>query len=190
MRVHTALINYVEYLRVFTRFPQTTRVFFGGTVLVSCSQLSLLSCPLGGHDNGYASTVNQLQNEGHLDKLILLRGYKDLAHEINSLNLPQLEIEGVFITKKLHTNYATKKVAAAAAAAAAGVPNSDEDTQSINQPEGETKSRKQTPAPIPVSHPNTPARPAGGKTLNPGKPQAAKAEAILDLTMVCPHHHT
>ncbi|KAI0669923.1 hypothetical protein C8Q78DRAFT_976572 [Trametes maxima] len=90
-----------ECLRVFTRFPQTSKVFFGGA-----------------HDNGYTSTLNLLQNEGLLDKVTLLKGYKDLAHEINNLNLPQLEIEGVFITKKLYTN-GTKKAAAAAAAASA-----------------------------------------------------------------------
>ncbi|KAI0801289.1 hypothetical protein C8Q74DRAFT_1454658 [Fomes fomentarius] len=93
-----------EYLRVFTRFPQTTKVFFGGA-----------------HDNGYTSTLNLLQNEGLLDKVVLLKGYKDLAHEINNLNLPQLEIEGVFIQKKLQTNGKQKVVAAAAAAASAAV---------------------------------------------------------------------
>ncbi|OBZ80082.1 hypothetical protein A0H81_01170 [Grifola frondosa] len=76
-----------ECLRVFTRFPQTSRVFFGGA-----------------HDNGYTSTLNYLQNEGLLDKVILLRGYRDLAHEIKNLNLPFLEIEGIFMQRKLQTN--------------------------------------------------------------------------------------
>ena len=74
----------LECLRVFTRFPQTSRVFFGG-----------------GHDNGYTSTLNQLQNEGLHSKITILRGYKDLAYELKSLNLPQIEIEGIFMTKKL-----------------------------------------------------------------------------------------
>ena len=73
-----------ECLRVFTRFPQTSRVFFGGA-----------------HDNGYTSTLNHLQNEGLQDKLTILCGYKDLAHELKSLDLPYLEIQGVFITQKL-----------------------------------------------------------------------------------------
>lgn len=73
-----------ECLRVFTRFPQTTRVFFGGA-----------------HDNGYSSTLNYLQNEGLQDKLTILLGYKDLAYELKNLNLPLLEIEGVFMTKKM-----------------------------------------------------------------------------------------
>ncbi|KAI0092084.1 hypothetical protein BDY19DRAFT_875855, partial [Irpex rosettiformis] len=73
-----------ECLRVFTRFPQTSKVFFRG-----------------GHDNGYTSTLNQLQNEGLHTKITILRGYKDLAYELKSLNLPHVEIEGVFMTKKL-----------------------------------------------------------------------------------------
>ncbi|EPQ60792.1 hypothetical protein GLOTRDRAFT_124541 [Gloeophyllum trabeum ATCC 11539] len=75
-----------ECLRLFTRFPQTSRVFFGG-----------------GHDNGYTSTLNYLQNEGLVEKIVLLRGYRDLASELKSLNLPNLEIEGVFMLRKLPT---------------------------------------------------------------------------------------
>ncbi|KAI0662803.1 hypothetical protein C8Q70DRAFT_908776 [Cubamyces menziesii] len=105
-----------ECLRVFTRFPQTSKVFFGGA-----------------HDNGYTSTLNLLQNEGLLDKVVLLKGYKDLAHEINSLNLPQLEVEGIFITKKLYTN-GTKKAAAAAAAAAAATKPSVNSPKPAKQP--------------------------------------------------------
>ncbi|KAI0932235.1 hypothetical protein AcW2_000918 [Taiwanofungus camphoratus] len=76
-----------ECLRVFTRFPQILKVFFGGA-----------------HDNGYSSTLNLLQNEGLLDKIVLLQGYKDLAYELRSFGLPPVEIPGVFMTKKLHTS--------------------------------------------------------------------------------------
>ncbi|KDQ63727.1 hypothetical protein JAAARDRAFT_75984 [Jaapia argillacea MUCL 33604] len=75
-----------EFLRTFTRFPQTARVFFGGA-----------------HDNGYTTTLNHLENEGLLQKIILLRGYKELASELKTLNLPDIEIEGVFMTKKIFT---------------------------------------------------------------------------------------
>ncbi|KAF8591870.1 hypothetical protein K439DRAFT_1325765, partial [Ramaria rubella] len=80
-----------ECLRVFTRFPQTFKVFFGG-----------------GHDNGYASTLNSLHNEGLLDKIILLRGYKELAFELKDLQLPLVEFQGVFMTQKLPVNYLKK----------------------------------------------------------------------------------
>jgi hypothetical protein len=94
-----------EYLRVFTRFPQTSRVFFGGqqsyffeTVILNISVLQ------GGHDNGYKSTLAYLENEGLLGKVVLLRGYKDLAMELRTLGLPVLEIDGVFMTKKMPSN--------------------------------------------------------------------------------------
>ena len=79
----------IECLRVFTRFPQTTRVFFGGA-----------------HDNGYTSTLNYLSNEGLHHKLTILLGYKALAPEVRSLNLPTLEIDGLFLKDKLQsTNF-------------------------------------------------------------------------------------
>lgn len=76
-----------ECLRVFTRFPQTSKVFFGGA-----------------HDNGYTSTLTYLENEGLLEKVILLRGYSDLAYEIKGLELPHLEIQGLFLTKRLYSH--------------------------------------------------------------------------------------
>ncbi|KAJ7783827.1 hypothetical protein DFH07DRAFT_206463 [Mycena maculata] len=76
-----------ECLRVFTRFPQTSFVFFGGA-----------------HDNGYTSALTSLENEGFLHKLVLLRGYKDIAFELKNLQLPELSIDGVFMTHKLPTN--------------------------------------------------------------------------------------
>jgi hypothetical protein len=96
-RTRANLAFYIqESLRVFTRFPQTSRVYFGG-----------------GHDNGYTSTLNQIQTEGLHNKITILRGYKDIAYELRSLNLPFLEIEGVFITKKLQNTH--KKFAPATA---------------------------------------------------------------------------
>ncbi|KAJ7361717.1 hypothetical protein DFH08DRAFT_1033393, partial [Mycena albidolilacea] len=76
-----------ECLRVFARFPQTSFVFFGG-----------------GHDNGYTSALTSLENEGFLNKVVLLRGYKDVALELKNLRLPELTIDGVFMTRKLQTN--------------------------------------------------------------------------------------
>lgn len=62
----------------------------------------------GGHDNGYASTLNSLNNEGFLDKVILLRGYRDVAHELKNLQLPLVEFKGIFMTQKLPLNHSRK----------------------------------------------------------------------------------
>ncbi|KAJ7900387.1 hypothetical protein B0H14DRAFT_2673471 [Mycena olivaceomarginata] len=37
-------------------------------------------------------------------KVVLLRGYKDVALELKNLRLPELTIDGVFMTRKLQTN--------------------------------------------------------------------------------------
>ncbi|KAF9242910.1 hypothetical protein BU15DRAFT_72565 [Melanogaster broomeanus] len=76
-----------ECLRIFTRFPQTSRVFFGG-----------------GHDNGYSSTLSHLENEGLLKKIVLLRGYGTLAAELQHFDLPEAHLQGVFMAKKLPPN--------------------------------------------------------------------------------------
>ncbi|KIJ68416.1 hypothetical protein HYDPIDRAFT_24698 [Hydnomerulius pinastri MD-312] len=80
-----------ECLRIFTRFPQTSHVFFGG-----------------GHDNGYTSTLSHLENEGLLKKIVLLRGYRTLATELQHFDIPQLYTEGVFMAKKLPPNFHKK----------------------------------------------------------------------------------
>lgn len=77
----------LECLRVFTRFPQMAKVYFGG-----------------GHDNGYTSTLTSLENEGFLDKIVLLRGYRNIALELKSLRLPHLEIDRLFMAEKIPTN--------------------------------------------------------------------------------------
>ncbi|KAK0198428.1 hypothetical protein F5146DRAFT_90024 [Armillaria mellea] len=85
----------LEHLRLFTRFPQTFLVYFGGS-----------------HDNGYTSTLASLQNEGFLDKIVLLRGYKELAIELQHLQLPVVEVGGVFRSTKLlgHARHGSQKV--------------------------------------------------------------------------------
>ncbi|EJD00942.1 uncharacterized protein FOMMEDRAFT_110379 [Fomitiporia mediterranea MF3/22] len=74
-----------EYLQTYTRFPQTLKVFFGG-----------------GHDNGYLPTLSALENERFLDKIILLKGYRDVATELRALNMQTLSLEDLFRNVKLN----------------------------------------------------------------------------------------
>ncbi|KAF7320315.1 hypothetical protein MKEN_00816300 [Mycena kentingensis (nom. inval.)] len=73
-----------EYLRIFPSFPQTSLVFFGGS-----------------HDNGYTAAVAALENEGLLNKLIMLRSYKDDVARHAKFQLNEIFIEGLFIERKL-----------------------------------------------------------------------------------------
>ncbi|KAI0348036.1 hypothetical protein BDW22DRAFT_50214 [Trametopsis cervina] len=77
-----------EFLRVFGRFPQIPRVFFGG-----------------GQDNGQMSTLNHLTSEGLSETVTFLCGNRDMVYECQLLNLPFVEIEGVFMTEKLSHSY-------------------------------------------------------------------------------------
>ncbi|KAF8527667.1 hypothetical protein JB92DRAFT_878273 [Gautieria morchelliformis] len=73
-----------EYLLSYARFTHTSKIFFGG-----------------GHDNGYLHTLTELQSERLLDKIVLLKGYKRVAAELQTLLLPTLEIESLFMPEKL-----------------------------------------------------------------------------------------
>ena len=58
-------------------------------------------CPQGCHDNGYATTLRSQITAGFKDKLILLRGYTDMAAGMSDLNLPYFNIPDLFMSKKL-----------------------------------------------------------------------------------------
>ncbi|KAF8607273.1 hypothetical protein BDV93DRAFT_306033 [Ceratobasidium sp. AG-I] len=75
-----------ELMRMFVRYPHVKKVYFGG-----------------GHDNGYATHINMIQNEGYLDKIILLQSYTQLAAEIKALGLPCLGNNGIFLSERIPT---------------------------------------------------------------------------------------
>lgn len=81
-----------EYLDMFTRMPQTFKVFFGGA-----------------HDNGYHGSLASLQTLGYKEKLVLLQSYTQTAREIGTLRLPTLEIPGLFMANKLDTRPVLKR---------------------------------------------------------------------------------
>lgn len=55
----------------------------------------------GGHDSGYAPTLNELRYEGLGSKVILIDGYNTLAPELRDLGLPRVSLEGLFMKEKL-----------------------------------------------------------------------------------------
>ncbi|KAF9483963.1 hypothetical protein BDN70DRAFT_873099 [Pholiota conissans] len=66
------------------RLPQTQKIIFGGC-----------------HDNGYVTTLRSQITAGFKQKLILLRGYTDMAAGINDLDLPTITIPDLFLPQKL-----------------------------------------------------------------------------------------
>lgn len=63
----------------------------------------------GGHDNGYTTTLNYLQTDGLLDKVTLLRGHEILGNELRSLKLPEVKLDGLFMTDKLQSQKSRSK---------------------------------------------------------------------------------
>ena len=55
----------------------------------------------GGHDNGYLPTLTALENEGVLDKVVLLTGYREIATELRGLNMSTLSLDSLFRGVKL-----------------------------------------------------------------------------------------
>ncbi|KAL1739153.1 hypothetical protein HDZ31DRAFT_69233 [Schizophyllum fasciatum] len=66
------------------RMPYTVRVYFAGC-----------------HDNGYVNTLRSLITAGYKDKLVLLRGYSDMAAGIAELNLPDYTVPELLRPSKI-----------------------------------------------------------------------------------------
>lgn len=78
------------------RLPQTFKVIFGGC-----------------HDNGYVTNLRSQITAGFKQKLILLRGYAELATGIADLDLPVLTVPDLFLSQKLGATRVTPTVSAA-----------------------------------------------------------------------------
>ncbi|KAF7352911.1 hypothetical protein MVEN_01258400 [Mycena venus] len=66
------------------QLPQTFKIVFGGC-----------------HDGGYVASLHSQITAGFREKLILLKGYSQMASTIAELGLPFLEIPDLFMTQKL-----------------------------------------------------------------------------------------
>ncbi|KAG8738331.1 hypothetical protein FRC10_006974 [Ceratobasidium sp. 414] len=55
----------------------------------------------GGHDNGYVPNLMAIQNEGYLNKIVLLQSYSQPAAGIDALDLPSVENNDIFLSEKL-----------------------------------------------------------------------------------------
>ncbi|CAE6426543.1 unnamed protein product [Rhizoctonia solani] len=73
-----------EMLRVFVAAPQTQVVYFGG-----------------GHDSGYAGALSHYQNLGLEDKIVILKGYDDIAYDLRKFPFRIMGTEGLFMSEKV-----------------------------------------------------------------------------------------
>ncbi|KZV99631.1 hypothetical protein EXIGLDRAFT_640358 [Exidia glandulosa HHB12029] len=73
-----------EALRVYSRMPQTMRVFFGGA-----------------HDGGYRPPLQALALDNSLDKVVLIQAYDEIAYDLRVLNLHAVRWDGLFMAQKI-----------------------------------------------------------------------------------------
>jgi len=143
-----------EQMRIFVRFPHVKKIYFGG-----------------GHDNGYTNNLAMVQNEGYLNKIVLLQSYTQLAAEIKALGLPCLENNGVFLTQKLSfKNASNVQLNTGIASPAPGI--------------NRTKSGMKAPTPVP------PPPPSGRIKVSTGKTYKANVATLKALKpRACNHHY-
>ena len=125
------------------KLPQTEKIIFGGNtkdsffVDLEIFILSKLHCA-GCHDNGYATTLRSQITAGFKQKLILLRGYADMAAAINELEIPSFNIPELFIPQKLGVIPSPKQsnlTLSAVAAAIATPPPCANDGNIVSKPD-------------------------------------------------------
>jgi len=121
-----------EYLDMFTRMPQTFKVFFGGA-----------------HDNGYQGSLASLQTLGYKEKLILLQSYTQTAREIGALRLPTLETSGLFMANKLDARPILKKTHAHTEPVFSNHIQLSSSSSSRKRSNSQTKGQKKKNKPLP-----------------------------------------
>ncbi|KAF8607930.1 hypothetical protein BDV93DRAFT_519918 [Ceratobasidium sp. AG-I] len=75
-----------EMLRTFVTTPQTRVVYFGG-----------------GHDSGYGGALSHYQNLGFEDKIVILKGYAELAYDLRNLPFKTISSDSLFMQEKIDT---------------------------------------------------------------------------------------
>ncbi|KAG9099422.1 hypothetical protein FRC06_005292 [Ceratobasidium sp. 370] len=73
-----------EMFRLFVTTPQTKVIYFGG-----------------GHDSGYGSTLSHYQNLGFEEKIVMLKGYAEIAYDLRNLSFRTIPSDGLFMQEKL-----------------------------------------------------------------------------------------
>ncbi|KAG8739472.1 hypothetical protein FRC10_005602 [Ceratobasidium sp. 414] len=73
-----------EMFRLFVTTPQTKVIYFGG-----------------GHDSGYGSTLSHYQNLGFEEKIVMLKGYAEIAYDLRNLSFRTIPSDGLFMQEKI-----------------------------------------------------------------------------------------
>lgn len=91
----------LAYLEDDSRLPQTFKVIFAGPWFSLFCGLSTSILKIGCHDNGYVVNLRSLITAGFKEKLILLKTYAEMATGIHELDLPTMDVPGLFMGHKI-----------------------------------------------------------------------------------------
>ncbi|KAK8845589.1 hypothetical protein IAR55_006305 [Kwoniella newhampshirensis] len=92
-----------EYLKLYARNEQCEMIVLGAS-----------------HDNGYANILSSLQTESRLSKLLLLKGYADLAPQLKQYSSRVVSIPDLFRTTRVPTTFSSVVASAQAVPAHVG----------------------------------------------------------------------
>jgi hypothetical protein len=95
--IHTSTLARLDY---DIRLPQTLKCYSEVNHLLVSVQI-FLQIGTGCHDDGYATILRSLMTAGFTDKLILLKGYLDMAAGIDNLQLPSFAVPDLFRPEKI-----------------------------------------------------------------------------------------
>ncbi|KAF5393755.1 hypothetical protein D9757_000158 [Collybiopsis confluens] len=111
------------------RLPQTFKVIFGGC-----------------HDNGYVTNLRSQITAGYKNKLVLLKGYTEMATGIADMDLPVLTIPNLFIPQKIVNETVAPRFSSYSSATKVPPPiGASADTSKLQLKEAPAKSQTASP---------------------------------------------
>ncbi|KAK7061599.1 hypothetical protein R3P38DRAFT_2495455 [Favolaschia claudopus] len=102
------------------QLPQTFKVIFGGC-----------------HDGGYVGSLRSQITAGFRDKLILLKGYTQMANAISGLDLPVIDSGDLFMPQKLSTVNRWTTISQSPSQIATDADTMPDDSSKVSNPESD-----------------------------------------------------
>ncbi|CAE6397729.1 unnamed protein product [Rhizoctonia solani] len=166
-----------EMLRMFATAPQTKMVYFGG-----------------GHDSGYAVALSHYQSLGLEDKIVIIKGYDEIAHDLRKLPFRIMDTEGLFMVEKVgldtqvdtQVQFGTQSAARGASSSQMTPPTmgSYASATTLGVPSPTTKNR--SPSPSNIRRISRDAVKGGQRRIDTSKPLHKQIPSICNYYILSP----
>lgn len=182
-----------EMLRVFATAPQTKAIYFGG-----------------GHDSGYVGALSNCQNLGLEEKIVILKGYTEIAYDLRGLPFRVMDTDGLFMPEKMDAEIQGNSQTASTPQLAPTATNGNRTQNVASTATGSYASAATLAVPLPPpgrrspspGHTRIPSRDAGRggqRRIDPSKPLYKQTPSICNYHVLsfrgcrngsnCPHAH-